>query len=131
MASELVQKQQRFFEKLAILLAYASAVVGPKYGVRFRMAEGYVGDSIDKPGEDSPHLRRGTHFMRLAQDLVMDQEEFGASQVVGGDHPAWHALGGFWKGLDPSCRWGGDFKDATGRVRGDWGHFSMEHGGVA
>lgn len=125
--SELIARQHLFLDKLAMLLAYASAVVGPKYGVRFRLGEGYVGDSVDKPGEDSPHLRHGQHFRRLAQDLVMDSGD----QVVAGDHPAWRALGGFWKGLDPRCRWGGDFRDSLGRPRGDYGHFSVEWEGVA
>lgn len=129
--SELIQKQHRYFNNLALLLTYACCVVGPKHSMKFRLGEGYVGDSIDKHHEDTPHLRRGTHFLRLGLDLVMDHVAFGVSTNVTGHHEAWDELGAYWKGLDPENRWGGDFKDSQGRPRGDYGHFSKAHGGVA
>ena len=125
MASELVLRQRLFAAALGTLLEHARKVVGPRHGVAIRMGEGYVGDSIDKPGEDTPHLREGTHLKRLGQDLILDSLALGGG-VIWGDHPAWHELGAFWKALHPLCRWGGDFKNAAGERVGDWGHFSVE-----
>lgn len=123
--SILILRQWIFAESLGRLLEHARLVVCPRYGVAIRMGEGYVGDSIDKPHEDTPHLRQGTHMKRLSTDLIMDKVGMGGG-VVQGDHPAWHALGHYWKSVHPLCRWGGDFLDAKGRKVGDYGHFSVE-----
>lgn len=39
-------------------------------------------------------------------------------------------LGAYWKSLHPLNRWGGDFKDASGRPKPDGNHYSSERGGV-
>lgn len=107
------QKQSHFVRCLGMLIHYADL-----RGYELTLAEGYIGDSIDKPKEDTPHLRQGNHFKRLAQDLnLFVREEWITTQ-----HDAWMDLGVYWERLDPMCRWGGRF--------GDYGHFSFEHEGV-
>jgi hypothetical protein len=112
--SELLDKQQRFAGYLGILICFCYSK-----GWRLTMAEGYVGDSINRPEEDTPHLRRGSHFKRLGQDLNLFVD---GTWITEGGHSAWLALGEFWESLDESCRWGGRFGDAN--------HFSIEHDGV-
>ena len=65
---------------------------------------------------DHGHQARSLHYDRLAADLNL----FVGGDWVEEDHPEWHALGAFWKGLHPQNRWGGDIK-----VKRDWNHFSM------
>lgn len=111
--SPMQRKQARFTQCLGKLIEYAYA-----RGFKLTMAEGYVGDSINEPYEKSPHLRKGGHFKRLAQDLNL----FVGDELIDTDHPAWHELGGIWKTLDPEAAWGGDF--------GDLDHFSFVDQGV-
>jgi hypothetical protein len=99
--SALLERQWLFAACLGKLLVWINA-----QGWAVTLAEGYVGDSINKPSEDTPHLRTGNHFKRLAQDLNL----FVDGQLVkDGAHPAWQAIGAYWKGLHPECAWGGDF----------------------
>jgi hypothetical protein len=87
------------------------------------MAEGYVGLSINKTTEDTPHRRDGGHFHKLAQDL--DLFKFNATTfqfdycMATEDH---RPFGEYWESLHDLCRWGGRF--------GDGNHYSIEHGGV-
>lgn len=86
-------------------------------GFEAALSEGYVGDSIDKPGEDSPHLRAGGHFEGTAVDVNLYQCQHLPAHLVGEcPNPVWltstaaHArFGRFWKALHPLCDWGGDF----------------------
>lgn len=110
---ELRQKQSLFVKCLAQLYQYATF-----RGWEFTLAEGYIGDSIDKPGEDTPHKMPGNHFNRLAQDLNL----FVGGEFIAGRTDQWLELGKFWEGLHPLCRWGGHF--------GDYNHFSLEHEGM-
>jgi hypothetical protein len=92
-------------------------------GYECTMAEGYVGLSIDKATEDTPHLRDGGHFNKLAQDI--DLFKFNAQTfrfdylTQTADH---QQFGEFWESLHELCRWGGRFSDGN--------HYSIEHGGV-
>jgi hypothetical protein len=91
---------------------------------RIQLAEGHVADSIDKPEEDTPHLRHGCHFLRLAHDiLVWSKDNSGAYQIRLGADRAYDDLGQFWLGLSPDNAWGGSW--------GDYGHFSRRWRGVA
>lgn len=112
-ASELVAKQQRFAALLARLILFMLV-----RGCQVTLAEGYVGDSIDKPGEDTPHLRHGCHFMRLAQDLNLYRD----GQLLTSTE-AHRPFGEWWEKQDPEARWGGRW--------GDGGHYSLTHNGVA
>lgn len=97
-------------------------------GYEFTLAEGYVGDSINKPSEDTPHLRHGAHFNRLGIDLNLF---IAGVWITNGSHPAWADLAAYWEGLDPLCRSGYNFKDNSGKPRRDSNHFSLFHEGVA
>lgn len=93
-------------------------------GYECAIAEGYVALSIDKPGEDTPHLRRGNHFNKLAQDL--DLFRFNTTTLhfdYVTDTEGHRPFGEFWKTLHPLCRWGGDFNDGN--------HYSLFHEGVS
>lgn len=110
------QKQAAFAVCVAKLILFID-----KKGWEVTLAEGYIGDSIDKPSEDTPHLRTGTHFLRLGQDINL----FVAGKWISKLAPEWQELGKFWKSLHPLARWGGDFRSL------DLNHFSFAHGGVA
>ena len=112
-AADVIAKQQAFAAMLGLLIHYAAL-----RGWGLTLAEGYVGDSIDKPGEDSPHKRTHNHFIRMAQDLNLWVE---GRWVRDGSAPEWLQLGYFWKTLHPLARWGGDWADAN--------HFSLAHNG--
>ena len=84
------------------------------------MGEGYVGDSINKSSEDTPHIRHGAHFTRLGIDLNLFID---GNWISDGSNPAWNNLATYWKSLHPLCRAGLDFRDSN--------HFSIYHNGVA
>jgi len=110
----LPEKQMLFAALLGKLLVHITGTDG--YGVT--MAEGYVGDSINKISEDTPHLRRGLHFLRLAQDLCLWKDG-----VLQEGTEAHRPFGEWWELQHPACRWGGRWNDG--------GHYSVTHGGFA
>jgi hypothetical protein len=67
---------------------------------------------------DGVHMPSSLHYTRLAIDLNLFIR---GVYITRSDDMAWIDLGSFWKGLDPSCSWGGDFGDAN--------HFSVTFGG--
>lgn len=112
--SALLERQWLFTACLGKLLVWIH-----QQGWAVTMAEGYIGDSINKYSEDTPHLRTGNHFKRLAQDLNL----FVDGQLIrDSGHPAWQAIGAYWKSLAPGLSaWGGDF------TRPDANHVSIEY----
>jgi hypothetical protein len=70
--------------------------------------------------EDAVHMRDGQHYKALAQDFNLF---IAGKWISDGDHPAWRALGTYWKSLHMDARWGGDFGDAN--------HFSFTSDGKA
>jgi hypothetical protein len=108
--SELLRRQWIFAECMAKWLFWVHVVKG----WRITFAEGYIGDSIDKPSEDTPHKRNGNHFNRLAGDYNLWAYD-GSKWVLlrNGNEPQWLEAGAYWKSLNPLCRWGGDFGDAN------------------
>lgn len=111
------EKQSRFVKYLGMLIEFVYA----HNGWELTLAEGYIGDSIDKPSEDTPHMRTGTHFLRLGIDLNL----FIMGNWATKSCPEWLEIGRFWEGLDPLCVWGGRFKSV------DLNHFSLKHGSVS
>lgn len=109
------EKQSYFVKCLCLLFQFVTL-----RGWELTLAEGYIGDSIDKPSEDTPHMRHGTHFNRLGIDVNLFVEGKWISEMS----DQWKELGEFWVQLDPElCRWGGHW--------GDPNHFSITHRGVA
>lgn len=99
-------------------------------GYEVSLSEGYVGDSIDRPDEDSPHRRDGGHFKGIALDLNLHQCRCVPAHDQECPRPAYlvtteahQPFGLYWKTLHPLCRWGGDF--------GDGNHYALEDQGVS
>lgn len=114
--SELRDRQVMFAKCLAKLILFADSK-----GWEVTLAEGYIGDSINKPSEDTPHLRSGTHFLRLGQDINL----FINGKWITTMCEEYRILGEFWKSLSPLCFWGGDLKKL------DLNHFSVRYGSAA
>jgi hypothetical protein len=113
------QKQRAFAKDLGLLLTWGLYRIQETYpGAAFRMGEGYVADSINKPGEESPHRRDGGHFKRLAQDLMLDIDD---EWITSSEHPAWEILHEFWSSLNPENKSGGG---------ADANHFGRLDGGI-
>jgi hypothetical protein len=112
------EKQRLFSRLLPKLLHY---IHGQGYDVA--LAEGYVGLSVNKPTEDTPHLRSGGHFQKIAQDLDLFHldPETGRIEYLR-ETDAHQTFGEYWESLHPLCRWGGRFADGN--------HYSLEHDGV-
>ncbi len=70
-------------------------------------------------------IKNSLHTICLAADLNLFR--YGKYLTDSADHKP---LGDYWKTLHPLCRWGGDFKDASGKPKPDGGHYSIEHEGV-
>ena len=124
------QKQRLFSVLLGTLIGQATSL-----GWLISLSEGYVGDSINRPEEDSPHRRDGGHFKRIAQDVNLYHCPHVPVHLPPGldsdgcPDPVWHrdtvsyqVLGAFWERQHPLARWGGRW--------GDGNHFSLEDAGV-
>jgi hypothetical protein len=99
-------------------------------GYEFSLDEGFVGRSIDKPTEDTPHRRDGGHLKGIALDVNLFRCECQPAHVSPCPTPRYltrtedhEPFGLYWEALHPLCRWGGRFADGN--------HYSLEHGGVA
>jgi hypothetical protein len=116
--SELLRRQFLFTECYMKWMFWVIVVKG----WRTTFAEFYVGDSINKPTEDTPHKRKGNHFNRLGGDtnlwipygpahwMGLDSDDEWRLITEGGS-PQWKEAGEFWESLHPLCRWGGRFQD--------------------
>ncbi len=67
------------------------------------------------------HMANSVHYVRLAADMNL----FVNGVWKQTDCPEWQAIGAYWEGLNPLCRWGGRFK------QGDLNHVSLEYQGRA
>lgn len=72
------------------------------------------------------------HLKGLALDLnlYLDSRPGIDDDIYQSDSAAYATLGQKWKSMHPLNRWGGDFKDKTGKPKPDGNHFSMEFEGV-
>lgn len=103
--SELRRRQHIFAECLGKWIVWVYSK-----GWKLTLSEGYIGDSINKPSEDTPHLRTGNHFNKLAIDVNLF---VGDMWLKNGDDPEWAEAGAKWESLNALCRWGGRFQDAN------------------
>ncbi len=109
----LLERQQLFALSLGKLLVWIS-----QQGWAVTMGEGHVADTDRRDGDhDGPHMRGGTHYFRLGQDLNLfvggewrDGVYEGGAYITDGGHPAWAAIGAKWETYHPLLRWGGRFK---------------------
>lgn len=92
--SNLVEKQNRFTELIALLIQFAHA---KGYYLSF-------GDAWAKTG----HIDGSFHYKRLAIDLNLFKG--GTFLQKTDDHKE---LGDFWESLDPLCSWGGRWNDGN------------------
>jgi hypothetical protein len=104
-----LRQKQSLFAKLI------GQLIGFVYSMGWELTFGDVWRP-DKKG----HMPGSVHYIRLAADVNL---------FVGGiwkdrDCPEWQTIGRFWKGLDPLCAWGGDFRGDV-----DLNHFSLAHDG--
>jgi hypothetical protein len=72
------------------------------------------------------HMLKSLHYIGLAVDLLLYRS--GTYLQSSEDY---RALGEFWEGLHPLCRWGGRFRNNAGDPRPDGGHFSISWDGRA
>jgi hypothetical protein len=109
------QKQRLFVRYVALLIDFAYV----------RGYELTFGECYRTPEQAAANAAKGTgtlnslHIQRLAVDLNLFRD--GVYLRASTDHKP---LGEFWKGLDPLCCWGGDFKPTP-----DGNHYSMTHEG--
>lgn len=80
------------------------------WGEAYRTTEQAQWDVAHKTG-----ILMSVHCDRLAVDLQLFKDG-----VYITDSAAYKFMGDYWKSLDPSCRWGGDFHTV------DADHFSIE-----
>ncbi len=69
-------------------------------------------------------IAHSLHTDRLAVDFQLFKDG-----VYLTDPAAYKFMGDYWKTLDPSCCWGGDFLDSAGHPKPDSDHFSIAWGG--
>lgn len=115
--SELLRKQLLFGELLTRLLVWLHA-----NGYQVTIDEGFrppeTAALYAKQGRGS---KNSLHTLKLAQDINLFKQG-----VLLDKMEQYRQAGEFWKGLNPECRWGGDFTGTTG---GDARHFSIEYQG--
>lgn len=117
------QKQRLFTRLIAKLIDYAYT-----QGYELTFGDAYRDPRVHgELGVKKSYSSGGSvHKERLAVDfnLFIDGKYQESSE-------AHRKLGEYWKSLDPECRWGGDFKDSSGRPAPDGNHYSMSHNGRA
>jgi len=108
--------QRRFLPLVAKLIDYA-------YAQGYELTAGELYRSPEQAALNAQHhtgIANSLHTLRLAVDLQLFKDGIYLT-----DSAAYKPLGEFWKTLDPSAAWGGDFK-----TRVDGNHFSLSWGGI-
>lgn len=59
---------------------------------------------------DAQHMKGSHHYEGTSGDFNL---YINGVYIPDGSHPAWLAIGKFWKALHELCAWGGDFQDAN------------------
>lgn len=111
------EKQRLFARLVGLLIEYAH-----QHGYELTFGDAYRDPRVhgEVGHKKSYSSANSVHKQRLAVDFNLFKD--GVYQTSSEAH---RALGEFWKGLHPDCRWGGDFAIADGN------HYSMTHGGRA
>ena len=117
------QKQRMFAKLAAQLIQYAYA-----QGYEVTLGDAYRDPRVhgDMGVKKSYSSASSSHKERLAIDLNLFKD--GQYLTTSEAHKP---LGEYWKSLHADCRWGGDFKDSSGRPAPDGNHYSMSHNGRA
>ena len=109
------EKQRRFTELVGRLIIWAY-----DEGYELTFSEAYrTPEQAALNAKTGSGIANSLHTSRLAIDLNL----FVNGEYAQGSE-AYKPLGEYWKSLDPSCCWGGDFS------RPDGNHFSFTHNGV-
>jgi hypothetical protein len=112
----LSQQQRMFCLNVAKLITWAYA-----NGYEFTF-----GEALRTPEQAAHNAATGSgitnslHLIKLAIDLSLFKDG-----VYQSDTEAYRPLGDYWKSLDPTNAWGGDFV-----TRPDGDHFSSSYGGT-
>jgi hypothetical protein len=113
------EKQRRFCYLVGKLILWA-------YDQGYELTFGEATRSAEQAARNAAAgigISNSLHTKRLAIDLNLFIDVDG-EMVYQTISEAYKPLGEYWKSLDPSCCWGGDFKKKDGN------HFSFEHEGV-
>ncbi len=114
------EKQRVFPLMQAELILYAYEL-----GYRFSEGDGFRAPSVfGEIGESKGYGHRNScHKYKLAHDWNLYKLDKNGKAIYQKDTEAFIELGIYWKGMNPACCWGGDFKNSDGN------HFSIEHNG--
>lgn len=119
--SQLLQQQFAFTLNTSKLIQFAyDNGYTMSYGDAYRDPRLAVLNAVAGTG-----IRTTLHTKRLALDLSL----FKDGQLLVRSE-AYKIVGEYWKTLDPTNCWGGDFKDEKGHPVPDGNHFSSSYGGV-
>ena len=116
MSETLGQHQRRFLPLVAKLIDFA-------YAHGYELTAGEMYRSSEQAALNAQHgsgIANSLHTLRLAVDLQLFKDGIYLT-----DSDAYRPLGEFWKALDPTAAWGGDFIS-----RKDGNHFSLSWGGI-
>lgn len=137
--TELLSRQIHFTMLTAIFIAEVyrrGYVITTGDGERNPMAFGEFGEPGPYGHPKSNHKRRLAHDWHLYKwvgtgtpihrgDGSFDYSHCSGQWVYCSKTEDHYDLGQFWKGLNPLCRWGGDFRSPDGN------HYSLEYQGMA
>lgn len=103
----------------ALHVKLVAKLIAFTYSAGFTLSWGEAYRTPQQAEWDAEHhtgIADSVHCDRLAVDLMLFKDG-----VYLSDAASYKFMGDYWKSLDPTCRWGGDFKPL---IDGD--HFSLQ-----